>query len=68
MLKSTFVQQSAHNLHERREVSEALQVRGQSRVRIKYLKNRLNRLNKEKAFFIKIKSEFRLTDKDCYKI
>lgn len=72
MTKQTLCRQAAHNLHERREVQEALKERGISPVRRRYLNERLARLNKEKQFFERIakdpKEGFRITDKDCFVI
>lgn len=68
MLKSTYVQQCAHNLSERRRTEVELNTGKISLQRRKFLRNSLNRLNKEKAFFLSIKNEFILSPKDCWKL
>lgn len=68
MLKSTYVQQCAHNLSERRSIEFELNVRRMSLQRRKYLRSQLNRLNKEKEFFKSIQGEFRISEKDCLRL
>ena len=67
MLKSTYLQQCAHNLHERNQISVALQERC-SKARRMYLKQRMAFLNKEKQFFLNIKNEFIIFKSDCWSL
>lgn len=67
MLKSTYLQQCAHNLRERTDIIEALGERC-SKVRRMYLKQRMAHLNKEKNFFLKIKEEFLIFKSDCWRL
>lgn len=68
MKKQTYVQQCAHNLHERRQVASLLAEEGISVPRKRYLKKQLNALNRERSFFMKIKDEFILFPNDCFKL
>ena len=68
MLKSTYVQQCAHNLNERNQVADALKEKGISKTRRKYLSGRLRHLNKERQFFQSIKQEFILFPSDCFRL
>lgn len=68
MLKSTYLQQCAHNKHERLRVAQHLQERGISAERKRYLMAQMRYLNKERSFFQKIKSEFLIFKSDCYNL
>jgi len=68
MLKSTYLQQCAHNKHERNLVVTAINEKGISPVRSKYLRQQLTRLIRERDWLLKIKEEFTIFPNDCFRI
>ena len=67
MLKSTYLQQCAHNLHERRTIGALLR-EDISAERKHYLSRRLRHLQQERNWFLKIKEEFNIWASDCWKL
>lgn len=65
MLKSTYVQQCAHNTAERRAIRVEFKQKNSAN-RKRYLNQRMRYLMKEREWLLSIKKEFLLSPKDCF--